>query len=64
MDCKLSDINEGVLVCQCKVKGEYFYQRSLHKVNQRESIRRGELAILHIGHVELLKNITLIMSWA
>ena len=38
MYCKLSNVDKGILVCQSKIKGENFYEGSLHEVDHRKSI--------------------------
>lgn len=56
MDCKLSDVEEGVLIGDAGVQGKQFRQCPLHEAYEGEGTGRGELAVSHIHDVHLLQD--------
>lgn len=54
VDCKLSDVEEGMLIGDAGVQGKQFSQCPLHEAYEGEGTGRGELAVSHIHDVHLL----------
>lgn len=55
VNSKLSDVDEGMLVCCLCVQGVHLCESSLHKVDHGQHIGGCEFTVLYISNVHLLK---------